>query len=135
MTQHSCASMEIHELCYIIWPLTPAYPISMTWKMCIHPEKMYSPQGVQAWDGFAVLRKGTAPAQGWAVPALQGNPACAVGRPCPASPPLDNRHFAELREVVLRKCWKDLQGTGASPMPFIHLLGFFWFKLSIQLIS
>lgn len=63
---------------------------------------------------------------------MQGNPAWAVGRPCSASPLLDNRHFAELREVVLRKCWKDLQGAGTSPMPFIDLLGFFWFKLSIQ---
>lgn len=29
---------------------------------------------------------------------------------------------ADLREVVVSKQWKDLQGAGVSPMPFIPIL-------------
>ena len=75
-------------------------------------------------------------AQGWAVRALQGNPAQAVGRPCSAFPPLDNRHLLRRTE---RSCCKEILEGSARCRDISYALhsslGFFWFKLSIQLIS
>lgn len=135
MAQHSWPSMEIRELCCIIWSLTPAYPILITWKNCIHPGKMYSPQGVRAWDYLPVLRKGRSAQHRDGQCALRGNPAQPVrSRAQPFPHWTTGNSFTELGAAVVRK---DLQGARALPMPFMHLLDafFFWFKLSIQLIS
>lgn len=121
VAQHSWPSMEIRELCCIIWPLTPGYPILITWKNCIHPGKMYSPQGVHAWDYLPVLRKGRAARH------RDGHWACretlsGCQEPCSAWPPPDSRHFLH---TTGRSC--KVQGHFLCPSCISWMVFIFFF--------
>lgn len=137
MTQHSWASMEIHEPCRMIWSLTPGYPILITWKSLYSPRKnVLAPRCANVGLFTGALEGHSCSAQEWAVRALQGNPVQAEGRPCSAFPPQDSRHLFHRTERS--SCKEILEGSarcrGISYV--LHSsLGFFWFKLSIQLIS
>lgn len=82
---------------------------------------MYSRQGVQAW-GYLLGPEGHSCSMHWWADgvgryALWGSPGQASFHLWTTG-----TYFADLREVIVRKCWKDLQSVGASPMPFVHLL-------------
>lgn len=107
--QHSWPSMEICELCCIIWPLTPCYPILITWKVMVIQEKCTCPK--ECTHGIIYLCSGRAKLLGTAQTMkshAQHFPHWTEGT-----------SFAEVGEGVVRK---DMQGAGACPMPFVHPL-------------